>query len=203
MSPLSPRCFAAIPRRLLPWKARSPCPRSRLSHSVISPAVVGLLILFNALKMCSQRRRFEFGTHFIWKGDFSRQPPLRGFEEDTLEKVKAVTLVRLRPAREPTAWRHGPSQPLMRSPFAVPNSNFSSQSRWFFQVWLLFELPRRANHSAYFGLARIHAGLWSRQTSTPEFDASGSEGSAVFNGQLGRTRMISLFRQSCLNCSCR
>jgi len=40
--------------------------------------------------------------------------------------------------------------------FAVPNPNYSSQSRRFFQVWLLFGLPRRANHSAYFGLAKFY-----------------------------------------------
>jgi hypothetical protein len=39
--------------------------------------------------------------------------------------------------------------------FAVPNPNCSSQSRRFFQVWLLFGLPRRADHSAYFGLAKV------------------------------------------------
>jgi len=32
---------------------------------VISPAVLGFLILFNARKMCSPRRRFEFGIFFI------------------------------------------------------------------------------------------------------------------------------------------
>ena len=32
--------------------------------------------------------------------------------------------------------------------FAVPNPNYSSQSRRFFQVWLLFGLPRRADHPA-------------------------------------------------------
>jgi hypothetical protein len=40
--------------------------------------------------------------------------------------------------------------------FAVPNPNYSSQSRWFFQVWLLFGLPRRTDHSAYFGLANFY-----------------------------------------------
>jgi len=39
--------------------------------------------------------------------------------------------------------------------FAVPNPNYSSQSRRFFQVWLLFGLPRQADHSAYFGLAKV------------------------------------------------
>jgi hypothetical protein len=40
--------------------------------------------------------------------------------------------------------------------FAVPNPNCPSQSRRFFQVWLLFRLPRRADHSAYFGLAKFY-----------------------------------------------
>jgi hypothetical protein len=39
--------------------------------------------------------------------------------------------------------------------FAVPNPNCPSQSRRFFQVWLLFGLPRRADHSAYFGPAKV------------------------------------------------
>jgi hypothetical protein len=37
--------------------------------------------------------------------------------------------------------------------FTVPNPNFSSQSRRIFQVWVPFELPRRADYSVYFGLA--------------------------------------------------
>ncbi len=40
--------------------------------------------------------------------------------------------------------------------FAVPNPNFSSQSRRFFQVWLPVGSPRRADHSAYFGLAKFY-----------------------------------------------
>jgi hypothetical protein len=39
--------------------------------------------------------------------------------------------------------------------FAVPNPNCSSQSRRFFQVWLPVGLPFRADHSAYFGLAKF------------------------------------------------
>jgi hypothetical protein len=39
--------------------------------------------------------------------------------------------------------------------FAVPNPNSSSQSRRFFQVWLPVGLPFRADHSAYFGLAKV------------------------------------------------
>jgi hypothetical protein len=43
-------------------------PRSILasSNSVISPAVLGFLILFNARKVCSLRRRPEFGIFFIF-----------------------------------------------------------------------------------------------------------------------------------------
>ena len=40
--------------------------------------------------------------------------------------------------------------------FTVPDPNYSSQSRRFFQVWLLFRSPRRADHSAYFGLAKFY-----------------------------------------------
>ena len=40
--------------------------------------------------------------------------------------------------------------------FAVPNPNYSSQSRRFFQVWMLSESPLRADHSAYFGLAKFY-----------------------------------------------
>ncbi len=39
--------------------------------------------------------------------------------------------------------------------FAVPNPNYSSQSRRFFRVWMPVELPLRADHSAYFGLAKV------------------------------------------------
>ena len=40
--------------------------------------------------------------------------------------------------------------------FAVPNPNYSSQSRRFFQVWLSVGSPRRTDHSAYFGLAKFY-----------------------------------------------
>jgi hypothetical protein len=40
--------------------------------------------------------------------------------------------------------------------FAVPNPNCPSQSRRFFQVWLPVGLPRHADHSAYFGLAKFY-----------------------------------------------
>jgi hypothetical protein len=47
------------------WKGRSSISRSRLSNSVISSAVLGFLILFNAREMCSSRRRGEFGIFRI------------------------------------------------------------------------------------------------------------------------------------------
>ena len=51
---------------------------------------------------------------------------------------------------------HAPSQPFDAiTAFAVPNPNYSSQSRRFFQVWSLSELPRQADHSAYFGVAKF------------------------------------------------
>ena len=40
--------------------------------------------------------------------------------------------------------------------FAVPNPNCPSQSRRFFQVWLPCRVARRADHSAYFGLAKFY-----------------------------------------------
>lgn len=43
------------------WKGRSSGSRSRLSNSVISSAVLGLLILFSARERCSSKRRLEFG----------------------------------------------------------------------------------------------------------------------------------------------
>ncbi len=70
---------------------------------------------------------------------------------------KAATLVMLQPfapAREPIAWIHVPSQPLMRSPlsqFQTPTA--PRRISRFFRVWLLFRSPCRADHSAYFGLA--------------------------------------------------
>jgi len=65
---------------------------------------------------------------------------------------KAATLVMLQPpapAREPIAWRHVPSQPLMRSPlsqFQTPTA--PRRNSRFFRVWLPFRLPCRADHSA-------------------------------------------------------
>src|ERR1700756_2855491 len=72
---------------------------------------------------------------------------------------KAATLVMLQPpapAREPTAWMHAPSQPLMRSllsQFQTPTG--PRRNSRFFRVRLLFRLPCRADHSAYFGVARF------------------------------------------------
>src|SRR6266404_2769033 len=71
--------------------------------------------------------------------------------------VKAATLVMFllsAPARKPTVWIHAPSQPLMQSllsQFQTPTA--PRRISRFFRVWLLFRLPCRANHSAYFGRA--------------------------------------------------
>ena len=75
-------------------KGRSPCSRSRFSKSVISPAVLGFLILFNAREMCSPRRRAELGVFFIGKEDFQGNRQC-GVSKRILKKVKAVTLVML------------------------------------------------------------------------------------------------------------
>jgi hypothetical protein len=72
---------------------------------------------------------------------------------------KAATLVTLQPsapAREPTAWMHAPSQPLMRSllsQFQTPTA--PRRSSRFFRVWSLVRSPCRADHSAYFGVTRF------------------------------------------------
>ena len=140
------------------WKGRSPCSRSRLSNSVTSPAVLGFLILFNAREMCSLRRRFEFGVFFIREGEFFRQPPLRGLEEET-RKGKGCDIGYALAANSCEGANSVEACTVTAldaiTAFAVPNPNFPSQSRRFFQVWLLFGLPRRVNHSAYFGLAKV------------------------------------------------
>lgn len=72
---------------------------------------------------------------------------------------KAATLVMLQPsapAREPTAWMHVPSQPLMRSLLSqLQTPTAPRRTSRFFRVWLLVRSPCRADHSAYFGVARF------------------------------------------------
>ena len=58
--------------------------------------------------------------------------------------------------------------------FAVPNPNYSSQSRRFFQVWLLFRLPRRADHSAYFGLAKFYLSQPFQPSTEPNLESCSS-----------------------------
>jgi len=76
------------------------------------------------------------------------------------EMEKAATLVMLQPpapARKPIAWIHAPSQPLMRSllsQFQTPTA--PRRVSRFFRVWVLSELLRFADHSAYFGLAKFY-----------------------------------------------
>jgi hypothetical protein len=52
-------------------------------------------ILFNARKMCSRKRRLEFGTFFIGTVRIFWGPLLLSGLGRILEKVKAVTLVML------------------------------------------------------------------------------------------------------------
>lgn len=77
------------------WKGRSPGSRSRLSKSVISSAVLGFLILFNAVKISSLRRRLEFSTFFIGTERIFCGTAMTSGLGRILEKVKAVTLVML------------------------------------------------------------------------------------------------------------
>ena len=95
-------------------------------------------------------------------GEFGKEPLRR----ETVRKKKlsgknkkAATLVMLQlpaPAREqnnPDACTVAALDAI--TAFAVPNPNCPSQSRRFFQVWSFAELPRLADHPAYFGLAKF------------------------------------------------
>jgi hypothetical protein len=82
---------------------------------------------------------------------------MRRCDKADWEMKKAATLVMLQPsapARKPIAWIHAPSQPLMQSllsQFQTPTA--PRRISRFFRVWLLFRLPCRTDHPAYFGLA--------------------------------------------------
>jgi hypothetical protein len=89
-------------------------------------------------RMEMQRRRSEGLTYAL----DSRVPKNKSDCGEYLvrEMEKAATLVMLQPpapAREPTAWRHVPSQPLMRSPLSRSQTPAPPRrvSR-FFRVWL-------------------------------------------------------------------
>jgi hypothetical protein len=72
--------------------------------------------------------------------------------------------------------------------FAVPNPNYSSQSRRFFQVWLLFGLPRRADHSAYFGLAKFYLS----QPFQPSTEANLESCSKIVNARFQCNRPVAM-----------
>jgi len=72
--------------------------------------------------------------------------------------------------------------------FAVPNPNYSSQSRRFFQVWLLFGLPRRADHSAYFGLAKFYLS----QPFQPSTEANLESCSKIVNARFQCKRSVAM-----------
>ncbi len=87
---------------------------------------------------------------------------------------------------------HAPSQPFDAiTAFAVPNPNFSSQSRRFFQVWLLFGLPRRADHSAYFGPAKFYLS----QPFQPSTEANLESCSKIVNARFQCNRTAAIDRK--------
>ena len=90
---------------------------------------------------------------------FHREGTNRQKTTGSSEIGKAATLVTLQrsaPAREPTAWMHAPSQPLMRSLLSqIQTPTDPRRTSRFFRVWLLVRSPCRADHSAYFGVARF------------------------------------------------
>jgi hypothetical protein len=84
---------------------------------------------------------------------------------------------------------HAPSQPFDAiTAFAVPNPNSSSQSRRFFQVWLLFGLPHRADHSAYFGLAKFYLS----QPFQPSTEAKLESCSRIVNARFQCNRPVAI-----------
>jgi hypothetical protein len=76
--------------------------------------------------------------------------------------------------------------------FAVPNPNCPSQGRRFFQVWLLFGLPRRADHSAYFGLAKFYLS----QPFQPSTDANLESCSKIVNARFQCNRPVPMNQDS-------
>ena len=76
--------------------------------------------------------------------------------------------------------------------FAVPNPNCPSQSRRFFQVWLPFGSPRRADHSAYFGLAKFYLS----QSFQPSTGATLEKCSKIVNARF-RCNRPSAMNQTC------
>jgi ribonuclease HI len=84
---------------------------------------------------------------------------------------------------------HAPSQPFDAiTAFAVPNPNCSSQSRRFFQVWLLFGLPRGTDHSAYFGLAKFYLS----QPFQPSTEANLESCSKIVNARFQCNRPVAM-----------
>ncbi len=91
------------------------------------------------------------------------------------------------------AWRHAPSQPFDAiTAFAVPNPNCPSQGRRFFQVWLPVGLPFRADHSAYFGLAKFYLS----QPFQPSTEANLESCSGIVNACFQCNRPIAMDQKS-------
>jgi hypothetical protein len=84
---------------------------------------------------------------------------------------------------------HAPSQPLMRSPLSRSQTPTApSQSRRFFQVWLPVGLPFRADHSAYFGLAKFYLS----QPFQPSTEANLESCSRIVNARFQCNRTVAM-----------
>jgi hypothetical protein len=79
--------------------------------------------------------------------------------------------------------------PLMRSPLSRSQTPTApSQSRRFFQVWLPVGLPFRADHSAYFGLAKFYLS----QPFQPSTEANLESCSRIVNARFQCNRTVAM-----------
>src|SRR5258708_15514517 len=83
--------------------------------------------------------------------------------------------------------------PLMRSPLSRSQTPTAPRrGRRFFQVWLLFGLPFRADHSAYFGLAKFYLS----QPFQPSTEANLESCSTIVNAPFQCNRPVALRKKS-------
>src|SRR5258708_37678618 len=77
--------------------------------------------------------------------------------------------------------------PLMRSPLSRSQTPTAPRrGRRFFQVWLLFGLPFRADHSTYFGLAKFYLS----QLFQPSTEANLESSSRIVNAPFQCNRPV-------------
>ena len=127
----------------------------------IAPNICGLAGVTRFIRPLATKRMRNLGLAASARraGGFSWGLRILRSIGGSFQKIKAATLVMLQPpapAREPTAWIHAPSQPLMQSLLSQCQTPTAPRrvSR-FFRVWPLLGLPRQANHPAYFGSAKF------------------------------------------------